>query len=146
MKPKQWLYDNGHIADPTQRGRLSKDKIALIEKAVAEGASIDGYTVSKSYKPTDTTGPTKPVQVDKVAIKGDRIADVPDETRPEKSWEAFTMVDGKRQPIGMRTVCNTCANSLTYCYCRTPLVNHGDNTRAMVSFTSRSSPLPARLW
>jgi len=145
MKPKDWLLKNGHIKEIT-RGRMSRENIALIEEAVKSGVVIDGYAINKpvikSDKPKSDTGPS----VEKVSINANRIADVPDETRPESQWEAHTYVDGVKRKVGMRTVCNICNNSLTYCYCRTPLVTVDTDTAKMVTFTVRTTPLPNRLY
>lgn len=135
MRPKQWLADNGHIADPTQRGRLSRDHIALIEDAVRNGAQIDGYAVSTAQPKTEAEK-TAP-KVEKVATSSDRVADVPDVLRDESVWKAHTYDDGKAVPVGMRTVCNTCGNSLNYCPCRTPTVWIDHERAGMVTFTLR---------
>lgn len=136
MKPKQWLAQNGHIADPNQRGRLSAAHKALIEKAVLDGADIDGYAVSKAV--SDTPAP----KVERVSVDPNRIADVPDESRPETDWEAHT----NNGPIGMRTVCNTCHSSLTYCHCPHPKVWLDSDTEGVVFFRARKSPLPKKKW
>lgn len=143
MKPKDWLLANGHIKEIT-RGRMSREHIALIEQAVRDGEQIDGYAVSTAVRtPADTPTPPK---VEKVAKPSERIADVPDETRPESSWEAYTYYNGAKKDIGMRTVCNTCGNSLTYCPCRTPMVNLDDGGVGLVSFKVRTKPLPTTRW
>jgi len=113
----------------------------LIEQAVRDGAQIDGFAVSKTAPVT----PTAPVRVEKVNASA-TVADIPDPSRDECSWEAYAKVDGKIHPIGMRTVCNGCSSSLTYCYCRTPIVTVDSDTRVLVNFKPRKNPLPARMW
>lgn len=143
MKPKDWLLANGHIKEIT-RGRMSRENIALIEQAVRDGVQIDGYTVSTSVR-TSPDNPTPP-KVEKVAVASDKIADVPDETRPEESWEAYTYVDGVKKSVGMRTVCNVCGNSLTYCADRTPIVWVDADVSGLVSFKVRTKPLSNTRW
>jgi len=141
MRPKQWLHKNGHIDNPNQRGRLSREHIALIEKAVREGAKIDGYGAS-----TDTPAEGGEVKVERVSTDPNRIADIGEPRRPETSWKAHTMVDGTKVPVGMRTVCNLCRSSLTYCGCRSPYVNVMDREdterQGLVIFTMGTFPSP----
>lgn len=144
MKPKDWLLANGHIKEIT-RGRMSRENIALIENAVRDGAVIDGYVVSK-VEPKVTKDVPAPSKVERVTVATDRIADVPDEVRPESEWEAYTYLDGAKRPVGMRTVCNQCGNSLTYCHCRTPVVWLDHEVTGLVSFTVRTKPLLNKRW
>jgi len=143
MKPKEWLLANGHIKEIT-RGRMSRENIALIEQAVRDGVQIEGYAVS-TVKPKTEAEKASP-KVEKVAAPSERILDVPDESRSEELWEAYTFVDGKRVEIGMRTVDNNCGNSLTYCRCRTATVFLDHETTAMVNFTPRTKPLSNKRW
>lgn len=137
MKPKEWLLKNGHIKEIT-RGRLSRENIERIENAVREGAVIEGYAVSKS-----TPADNKPVEVDKRPVANVKtVADVPDERRPEDTWEAFT----DDHAVSMRTVCNVCGNSLSYCPCSSPLVWLDFDRQAVVNFRVRKSPLPIKRW
>lgn len=144
MRPKEWLAKNGHIDNPNQRGRLSKDHTALIEAAVRDGAKIDGYSVTPAL---DTGSPTAPfvAKVERTSVDPNRIADVPEARRPDTDWVAHIYVDGEKTQVGMRTVCNVCHNSLTYCYCTQPQVNHiglDTEAQAMVTFTMSKSPMP----
>lgn len=132
MKPKEWLLKNGHIKEIT-RGRMSREHISLIENAVKNGETIEGYSRS--------TAPIKPVvSVGKAVSKteksnGTGIVAIPDSPlRNETMWEAYANVDGKIKVIGMRTVCNTCKNSLTYCPCKSPLVNLDFDRVGVVNF------------
>lgn len=133
MKPKQWLFDNGHIA-VIGKGRLSRESIALVEQAVRDGVNIEGYAVS-SVQPKSEVEKTSP-KVEKVAVAGNRILDVPDEARSEDSWSAHT-TEGE---VGMRTVCNGCRSSLTYCHCTHPRVWISHEAEAVVFFKSRTTP------
>lgn len=131
MKPKEYLVKHGHIK-VAGRGRLSRENIAIIEEAVKNGALIEGYSTST---PADESNPTEV----KRAIVGDAIFDIPDETRPERNWEAKRESDGK--PIGMRTVCNRCGNSLTHCLHATPVVWVDHNRQSEVVFVPRTTPV-----
>lgn len=137
MKPKEYLLKHGHI-DSIGRGRLSREHIAIIEKAVAEGVNIEGYSVSS--KPTAETP--------KVARepRADTIPDVPDESRPEKNWQAYRKSGVDIVDVGMRTVCNNCGSSLTYCRCPKPVVWVDADIEAVVYFKPRTSPLPTKRW
>lgn len=131
MKPKQWLYNHGHIAT-IGRGRLSREHIALIEQAVREGAVIEGYSV------TNTKDTAVPAKVNKAAPTNVKtVVDVPDMRRDETIWQAHTMVDGVKRHVGMRTVCNNCHNSLGYCPCHTSVVWVDHERTGMVTFTVR---------
>lgn len=134
MKPKQWLHANGHL-DVIKQGRLSLAHKALIEQAVRDGAQIDGFAVSKAEPKTEAEKAAP--RVEKVAIPGQRILDVPDERRSESMWTAHTYLDGTKVPVGMRQVCNTCHNSLTYCPCRVPVVWIDHEHTGVVTFTPK---------
>lgn len=134
MRPKQWLFENGHIASPNQRGRMSLAHKQLIEDAVSKGAKIDGFSLVKS-KGEDS-------KVEKVSVSTDRIADVPDEHRAEEMWEAHT----SEGTVGMRTVCNNCTSSLTYCHCQHPRVWVDFDREGVVFFKPRKKPLPNKKW
>lgn len=142
MKPKEWLLKEGHIKEIT-RGRMSRESIALIEDAVRNGAKIDGFSVSTA--PVDSKEPAK---VEKVATDPNRILEIPDSPfRDESTWEAYGNIGGKVAPIGMRTVEETCGNSLTYCACRNPMVRHLDSDGpVLVNFKARTKPLSNKRW
>lgn len=116
MRPKEWLVKNGHL-DKIGRGRLSREHIALIEKAVAEGASIEGYSVTKSV----ATGPEKPAAVVKrEAHDPNRIVEPAEYRYPENGYRAFEVGTGVER--SMRCACNGCMLSLVMCYCDTPSI------------------------
>jgi hypothetical protein len=140
MRPKDYLYSKGLIDNPKQRGRLSLAHKEIIEQAVRDGVQIDGYSVAKSTAPVKDDGTSVP-KVERVEKGG--IVDIGDETRPEKSWQAHYMMDGEKV---MRTVCNTCNSSLTYCHCRTPYVWHDHERQGLVQFSLRKDPLPVNPW
>lgn len=133
IKPKQWLYDNGHTDSLGGRGRMSAAHKALIEAAVASGVNIEGYAVVN--RPTIATD--KPAEVKRVAPNPNVIADVPDMTRDENEIMAFYRADGKVVEIGMRTVDNVCGSSLTYCPCESPRVWVDHDQQVVVNFKPR---------
>lgn len=133
IKPKQWLYDNGHL-EVIGKGRMSRAHIALIEDAVRSGVNIEGYTAEKPVLATD-----KPVDVKRIAVDPNRVVDVPDMTRDERDTVAFYMADGKRIEIGMRTVDNNCGSSLTYCSCESPRVWVDFDRQVVVNFGTRKN-------
>lgn len=138
MKPKEWLYKHGHITE-IGRGRMSREHIALIEQAVRDGETIEGYAVS-TVQPKSQDEKSAPA-VEKVAINANRVIDIPDETRPESSWTAHTS-EGE---VGMRTVCNVCKSSLTYCPCAQPRVWISHESEGVVFFKPRTTPIK-RKW
>jgi hypothetical protein len=129
MKPKEALVKDGFLPPGSEniRGRMSKDAIARCEQLASQGWQIDGFQVKKS---SDTAAP---VEVERVKVDPTSIPDVPDQTRPEQSWTAHTS-EGE---VGMRTVCNVCRNSLTYCFCPVPKVWIDHQTEAAVYFKQR---------
>lgn len=134
MKPKEWLFKNGHI-EVIGRGRLSAAHIALIHEAVANGVQIEGYSVSKTDISTDKP---EPVKVERIAHDPNRVVDVPDIARDERDFMAYRSENGKRIEVGMRTVDNNCGSSLTYCHCESPRVWVDYDREAVVHFTSRT--------
>ena len=143
MKPKQWLFDNGHIT-VIKQGRLSGEHKALIENAVRNGAQIEGFAVSTAT-PKNEAEKSMP-KVEKVSVDANRILDVPDEARNENQWEAYRFQDGKPVEVGMRTVDNGCGSSLSYCRCESPRVWVDVDNEAMVRFKPRTRPLPNKRW
>lgn len=131
MKPKEWLAKNGHIdkADINRRGRMSAANVALIKEAVANGESIEGYSVSK---PTLTTSKpeTETVERDKT-FSG--VADVPDMVRDPRDWDVVDD-DGKPFAIGIKGCCENCRNSLTYCHCKFPVLRVDNSRVSVVTF------------
>ena len=119
MRPKEWLVKNGHL-DKVGRGRLSREHIALIEKAVAAGVKIDGYTVESKPKAT-ATGPDKPTAVVKrESHDPNRIVEPADYRYPENGYRAFEVETGVER--SMRSACNGCSLSLVMCYCEVPTI------------------------
>lgn len=129
MKPKEWLKANGHITE-IGRGRMSREHIALVEAAVASGVAIEGYAVSS--KPANADKP-----VERVAVDSKTIADIGEPTRDERSLMAYRVEEGKNVEIGMRTVCNACGSSLTYCGDASPRVWIDHERQAVVNFKPR---------
>lgn len=132
MKPKEWLAENGHIdkADINKRGRMSAANVQLIKDAVAAGASIEGYSVSKPAPVTAKPTGEAMVERDKVSTG---IADVPDMVRDPRDWDVFDDA-GKPFDIGIKGCCENCRNSLTYCHCKYPVLRVDNSRVSMVTF------------
>lgn len=136
MKPKEYLRSIG--IETGGRGRMPKDHVALIQKAVNEGMAIEGYSRTGAANDEGTR------EVVRVATNGEKkIADIGAPTRDEMALIA--KVNGTT--VGMRSVCR-CGNSLTYCYCDTPMMWVDSDTLAVVSFFPRpaNAPRPNRWW
>lgn len=137
MKPKEALVKDGFLpagAD-RKRGRLSLDAIERLKDLASAGWEIEGYEV------TDTPDATGAAVVDKVKTDPNAIADLPPMTRDENTTAAFT-INGE---VGMRTVCQNCRASLTYCPCPHPQVWLDHTQTGVVVFKQRTSPLK-RKW
>ena len=144
MKPKAALVKDGFLpaGSEDKRGRLSGAAIERCKELAAEGWQIEGYALV-----AQPTGSTAPREVEKVKVAtGEKvIADIPvSPLRDEKVWTAYANVDGKVVSVGMRTVCNTCHSSITYCPCKSPVVNMGHlpgvatDATAVVNFKPRN--------
>lgn len=133
MKPKVALVKDGFLpaGSENKRGRLSGAAIERLKELASQGWAIDGYTVTKP------TAATEKPAVEKVTVDPNRIADVPDESRPEDEWQAFTTAG----EVSMRTVCNICHSSLTYCHDTLPRVWVDFETEGVVSFKPRTEPI-----
>lgn len=129
MKPKEWLFKNGHIKE-IGRGRLSREHIDLIKDAVNHGAMIEGYSVESTPNSTVKT------VVKTAKATAETVMDIGEPLRDERALSARA---GKTE-IGMRTVCNVCRNSLTYCFCPQPRVWVDYNREAVVEFVTRKHP------
>ena len=127
MKPKSALVKDGFlpVGSENKRGRLSAAAIKRCEELAAQGWKIDGFTAEKVADETKVKKTAKP--------DPNRVVDVPDEARAESLWRAYA----DEKEIGMRTVCNNCGNSLTYCRDRTPVVWVDHDRQAVVSFKPR---------
>lgn len=136
IKPKEWLYQNGHMTreEADKRGRMSLANKALVMEAVRNGVAIEGYAIVD--RPTVATD--KPAKVERVAVDPNRVMDVPDMSRDETALMAFYRADGKVIEIGMRTVDNVCGNSLTYCRCESPRVWVDCDSQVVVNFKPRN--------
>jgi hypothetical protein len=132
MRPKEWLVSKGHLPAGSEnaRGRISRDNIALIEAAVAGGAHIEGYSVSKP-----TSSVEKPV-ITKVKPGGDApIGETPQETVPEQ----YNIAMVGTTDVGNRAVCDTCHRSLNFHICDRPRVMY-NGVSSVVVFKSRPNP------
>jgi hypothetical protein len=135
MKPKHALVKDGFLpaGSENKKGRLSGAAIERCKELASTGWEIEGYSVS------DTPDSSGAAVVEKVkVVTGEKtIADIGNPARDESMWEAYANVNGKIVPVGMRTVDNSCGNSLTYCFCRTPVVNVDYDAVAVVNFKPR---------
>lgn len=135
MKPKEWLFQNGHIKE-IGRGRMSAAHKALIMEALEKNSNlvIEGFSSSKptaqSPKPAVTREP-------KVASSG--MIDCPEPLRDARDFVVVLRDTGKPIPmVGPATVCNGCHSSLTYCPCPAPRVWLDHDREGVVSFKNVS--------
>ena len=137
MKPKAALVKSGFLpaGSENKRGRMSAAAIAECERLVSEeGYQIEGFSLT-----AQPTGSTEPREVERVKPDNGAkvIADIGAPLRDERQWTAYCNVDGIHT-VGMRTVCNVCGNSLTYCPCRSPRVWVDHTREALVNFKPRT--------
>lgn len=135
IKPKQWLFDNGHTDSVGGRGRMSLAHKNLIMEAVANGTAIEGYALKEAVT---LTGKESPAEVKRIVMDPNKIVDVPDACRDEKAVMGFYREEGKVIEIGMRTVDNNCGNSLNYCHCESPRVWVDYDRQVVVNFKPRN--------
>lgn len=133
MKPKQWLFDNGHI-DKMGQGRMSAVHIALVKEAVSNGVQIEGYSVVTS-KPSATTA--KPAETVERTTSETGMVDVPEPVRMADEWDAFDDT-GKRFDIGIKGVCENCRSSVTYCRCKFPVLRVDNDRVSVVTFKPKA--------
>lgn len=128
MKPKEYLFSKGMI-QVVGKGRLSREHVQFLKDEAAKGVFIEGYSL--------VTAPVVAVDKPKAEMpKGEQIADVGPPLRDETALMA--VCDGKE--IGMRTICNVCHSSLTYCGCQFPKVNIDHEREGVVVFKPRTTP------
>ena len=132
MKPKVALVKDGFLpaGAENQRGRLSAAAIARCQELVSKGWDIDGFVTTKAVVTGITDDPALPLKVERVKSDPNAVVDIPEPTRDEKSLTAHS-TNGK---VGMRTVCNNCRRSLTYCLCESPKVWLDHQTEGVVVF------------
>lgn len=133
MKPKVALVKDGFLPAGSEnvRGRLSREALVRLDELSKQGWDIDGYGNSIVEKAT---------RKDKSETTVLEFGDLPPETRPESEWQARS----GNVEIGMRTVCNNCHASLTYCHCEMPKVWLDFDREGVVSFKPRTTPLKRR--
>lgn len=118
MTPKEALQKDGFPVKMGQ-GRLSGAGIARCKELAAKGWVITGYSVSQNVDQKTTPTVTKTTKV--TGLKD--IADLPPERYDEKEWKAISSVPVFGSTVfGMREVCGTCHNSLTYHWCNDPVI------------------------
>jgi hypothetical protein len=109
---KQWLMANGHISE-IKRGRVSRDHEALIQKAVAAGAKIEGYSASSKDSETVVTKDIQPET---------GVAELAPYRFTEEEYKAVEFRNGKKVERSLRSACNLCRVSLVVCYCPEPRI------------------------
>lgn len=140
-KAKEALFAAGRIT-VIGKGRISRENNAWLDEQIAAGKfTVSGLSVSSNPVITKDSQSTQAVVVKREKIADTGIADIGEPYRNEESTEAFS----DNGPVGMRTVCNLCGNSLTYCYHPIPRV-HTLTGEVDVSFKRRVKPLPVNPW
>lgn len=126
MKPKEALVKDGFLPKGSEntRGRMSRDAIARCEELASKGWQIDGFSVTKS------SDNSKPDTVARIKTDPNSVAEIPNPTRDESAMNAYSGT----VKVGMRTVCNNCRRSLTYCLCESPRVWLDHETQGIVYF------------
>lgn len=133
MKPKEWLYKNGHMTreEADKRGRMSLVNKALVEEAVANGVVIDGYAIVA--KPTAVTA--KPT-VGRVEVDTNRVIDVPEPVRDSRDFVVLSKTTKKPiHAVGPANICNGCRSSFTYCPCENPRIWLDNEHETVVEFS-----------
>ena len=127
MKPKHALVKDGFLPKGSEnvRGRLSLAAKNRLAELVAMGWDIEGFSINKATAAVEKRPKNDP----------NTVIDIPDESRSEFLWRAYA---GGRE-IGMRTACNTCKASLTYCRCQSPRVWLDYDREVMVVFKPRKN-------
>lgn len=129
MKPKEYLFSKGMI-EKVGKGRLSREHVQFLKDEAAKGVYIEGYSLSV---------PASVVKSDKPKAEVSKEKGIVDIGPPLRDEDALMAVcDGKE--IGMRTICNTCHSSLTYCGCQYPKVNIDHEREGVVVFKPRTTP------
>jgi hypothetical protein len=135
MKPKAALVKAGlkPAGYENTKGRMSgkdKEDIARLNKENPDW-NIEGFSNSPAPAPKATAEVS-----DKPKAGGTGIVDVGPPIRHQDDYEATITVNGKttRWNLGMKGVCNNCRNSLTYCFCKYPVVNIDHETVGVITF------------
>lgn len=138
LKPKVALVKDGFLpaGSENKRGRLSAAAIERCKELAASGMKIEGYESKVS-----NTGEAPTVEKVKVS-NSSTVADIGEPFHHEEAYQAFTS-EGE---VGMRTVCNNCKCSLTYCPCPKPVVNLDHERTGVVFFKPRTVPLNVKRW
>lgn len=156
MNPKEWLENHcplknnaGHkCVTANQRGRLSQehhDILAKNEKAIS------------GYRPKEVENKKGEARIVNEAARAGTKTIVSEiaYTFPEKEYQAFAMVDGKRIDVGMRECCSNCYAvhgihvSLTAHTCLEPSVSTvlaQEPRPVKVIIEKRTRPLPSNRW
>ena len=105
------------------RGKFSKDAVAAIDKARAEGMVFsDDNAPVRTARPATVTDTTTE-SVTRIPSASESAYLFPSDFRfPEGEYRAVAHIDGKRKVFGMREVCNNCRVSLVMCACANPTI------------------------
>lgn len=141
---KDWAISQG-LANPG-RGRMSREAVAAIEKAMADGMHfsdeerhvfqkdrtrvVGGTTAKATRKATAKAGKAATSKASRTVAKAQQASDaasssVLDEyprVHPEGSEWSYKDEEGKEHNPGNKAVCTQCHNSLGYCGCDIPKV------------------------
>lgn len=97
MRPKEWLYANGHIK-VIGKGRLSKESIALVTEA-AKTVFIEGYS-------NGNLTPAKPEKPKAASPNGEKaIAELPPCLYDPSMYVAVGFQNGKRVTASTKECC-----------------------------------------
>lgn len=155
VKAKQWLKDNGHIAEIT-RGRISHKNHILLNNAYSDGERFSDWTPEKvALAVTESTGDNGEVTETVTAhrIDGYQSNGMPVEIAPyrynlttHKAYE--DTVTGKGAERSLKEVCFTCSVSLVQCTCGAPsVVARNGQGYVPVSIVAQSSqPVQGNVW
>lgn len=124
MTTRREALVNAGLAKPG-RGKFSKEANAWLDKERASGAkfSDDDQTAQKSTRRVvNQKNEGAPAKESSTGM-ADYV--FPSEYRfPEDTYRAFKRVGGKKVPVSLREVCNTCRVSLVNHGCESPTI-HG---------------------
>lgn len=141
----EWLLENNFIEKIT-RGRRSTENNNRLYEAWLSGVRFRDWEPAEGtdHKGNYATKNATPVQSGEKVIADIRY------TYPEKDWEAFATVNGKRVPVGMRECCSNCYRvtgkhmSLVAHYCDAPSVSTvivDGTTVTPIEIVKRTTPL-----
>ena len=117
---KQALLKAGRI-DAIKRGRISLDNHAWLKTQYDQGVRFTDWPKGEVQTTKSETGATEVrVKRDASQTQAKVVYDIGDFRFPEKSFEAYEFVDGKKKSVSLRECCNTCRVSLVNHACDEP--------------------------